>query len=63
MNSNVVSLIPKIQGAKYIKYYRPITVANFKFKIIFKILADRLALVVARIISPNQYEFVHGRQI
>ena len=26
-------------------------------------LADRLALVVARIISPNQYEFVQGRQI
>jgi len=24
---------------------------------------DRLALVVARIISPNQYGFVQGRQI
>jgi len=45
MNSNVVSLITKIQGVEYIKDYRPIVVANFKFKIIFKILADRLALV------------------
>jgi len=61
MKSNVVSLIPKIQGAKYIKDYRSITVANFKFKIIFKIWADRLAFVAARIISPNQYEFVHGK--
>jgi len=34
-----------------------------QFKIISKILADRLALVVARVISPNQYGFVHGRQI
>jgi len=56
MNSNVVSLIPK--GADSIKDYRPIAVANFKFKIISKILADRLALVATRIISPNQYGFV-----
>ena len=38
-----------------------IVVANFKFKIISKILADRLALVVAIIISLNQYGFVQGR--
>jgi len=63
LNSNVVSLIPKIQGADSIKDYRPIVVANFKFKIIFKILADRLALVAAIIISPNQYGFVQGTQI
>ena len=31
MNSNVVSLIPKIQGAGNIKDYRSIVVANFKF--------------------------------
>jgi len=59
----VVSLIPKIQGVDSIKDYRSIVVANFKFKIISKILADRLALVIARIISPNQYGFVQGRQI
>jgi len=63
MNSNVVSLIPKIQGDDSIKDYMPIVVANFKFKIISKILADRLALVAARIISPNQYGFVQGRKI
>jgi len=63
MNSNVVSLIPKFQGAKSIKDYRPIVIANFKFKIIAKIWADRLALVAAKIISTNQYGFVQGRQI
>jgi len=63
MNNNVVSLIPKIQDVKSIKDYRPIVVANFKFKIISKILADRLAIVAARIISPNQYGFVQGRKI
>jgi len=60
MNSNVVSLIPKIQGVDSIKDYMPIVVANFKFKIISKILMDRVALVAARIISPNQYGFITG---
>jgi len=63
MNSNVVSLISKFQGVESIKDYRPIVVANFKFKIISKILADRLALVAVKIISPNQYGFVQGIQI
>jgi len=63
INSNVVSLIHKIQGVDCIKNYKPIVVAKFKFKIISKLLADRLALVAAIIISPNQYEFVYGRQI
>ena len=38
-------------------------VANFKFKIISKILVYRLALVVARIISSNQYGFVQSKHI
>jgi len=63
MNNNVVSFIAKIQGADFIKDYKLIVVANFKFKIISKILADRLAIVAVRIISPYQYEFVQGRQI
>ncbi|XP_068474775.1 uncharacterized protein [Phaseolus vulgaris] len=49
-------------GADSIKDYWPIII-NFKFKIISKILANRLELVVARIISPNQYGFVKGRKI
>jgi len=63
MNSNVVSLIPKIQDVESIKDYKPIVVANFKFKTIFKILANWLALMAARIISPTQYGFVQSRHI
>ena len=55
--SNVVSLIPKFQDVESIKDYRPIVVVNFKFKIIYKILMDK-AILIARIISPNQYGFV-----
>jgi len=63
MNANMVSLIPKIHGATFIKDFRPIVVANFRFKIISKILADRLASIAARIVSPNQNGFIKGRYI
>jgi hypothetical protein len=37
--------------------------ANFKFKIISKILADILAPIMPSIISPEQRGFIHGRLI
>jgi len=52
MNNNVVSLISKVHGADSIKDFRPIVVANFRFKIISKILADWL-VIASGIISPN----------
>jgi len=38
-------------------------VANFKFKIISKILADMLASIIVRIVSPSQNGFIKGRHI
>ena len=43
LNSNFIILIPKVQGANFIDKYRPIILGNFVFKIITKILADRVA--------------------
>lgn len=43
--------------------YRPIALANFKFKIVTKILADRLASITPRIISIEQRGFVRDRNI
>ena len=37
--------------------------SNFRFKIISKILADRLAFIAARIVSPNQNGITKGRHI
>jgi hypothetical protein len=62
-NSNTGVLIPKVQDADTISQFRPIAMANFKFKIISKILADRLATVLPNIISCEQRGFIKGRQI
>ncbi|KAL6220498.1 hypothetical protein ACLB2K_008254 [Fragaria x ananassa] len=62
-NSNVITLIPKLQEYERVSDYRPIALANFSFKIITKILADRLGRVAAKIVSPNQSAFIAGRTI
>ncbi len=58
MNSNFIVFIPKTPGA--ITQFRPIALANFFFKIIPKIIADRLASVASRI---DQHAFIKGRKI
>ncbi|WCJ39165.1 DNAse I-like superfamily protein [Euphorbia peplus] len=63
LNSNLMVLLPKVEGAMNIEQYRPIVMSNFSFKIISKILADRLAIVAAKIVSENQFGFIKGRSI
>ena len=62
-NCNFVVLIPKVDGAAPIAQYQPITVANFLFKIIPKILVDRLSSIAICIISPQQTTFLKGKHI
>ncbi|PNX90569.1 ribonuclease H, partial [Trifolium pratense] len=62
-NSNVIALIPKTPDASSIDQYRPIAMANFKFKIISKIIADRLASIMPSLISDEQKGFIHDRNI
>jgi len=62
-NSNIIALLPKVPNALSIDQYRPIAMANFKFKIISKIIADRLATLMPTIVSKEQMGFIHGRNI
>jgi hypothetical protein len=62
-NSNIIALLPKIPDAHSIDQYRPIAMANFKFKIISKIIADRLASIMPSLVSEEQKGFIHERNI
>jgi hypothetical protein len=62
-NSNIIALLPKVQNATSIDQFRHITMENFKFKVISKIIADRLASVLPSIIFEEQMGFIHGRNI
>jgi hypothetical protein len=63
INSTFISLIPKFHGAKEIKDYRPISLVGGVYKIIAKVLANRMRSVMDNIISKPQNAFVKGRQI
>lgn len=63
--SNVafISLIPKKDFPNGFHDYRPISMVGCLYKIIAKLLARRIQLVIGSVISPFQSSFVKGRQI
>jgi hypothetical protein len=63
INSTFITLIPKVHGAKEIKDFRPISLVGGMYKIIAKVLANRLRRVMDKVISKPQNAFVKGRQI
>ncbi|GJR88976.1 RNA-directed DNA polymerase, eukaryota [Tanacetum coccineum] len=62
-NSSFITLIPKTQEAKMMKDFRPITLIGSLYKIIAKILANRLVVVLEDLVSDVQSAFVAKRQI
>jgi hypothetical protein len=63
LNSTFISLIPKVSGAAKLKDFRPISLVSGIYKIISKVLTNRLRLVMSKIISSPQNAFVKVRQI
>ncbi|GJT53986.1 RNA-directed DNA polymerase, eukaryota [Tanacetum coccineum] len=62
-NSSFIALIPKFHDAKVVSDFRPISLIGSLYKIITKILANRLTLVISDLISDVQSAFVTSRQI
>ncbi|KAG0459307.1 hypothetical protein HPP92_022435 [Vanilla planifolia] len=59
----LVILIPKRQGACRPEHYRPISLCNLIYKIVARILVDRLKAVLPSIIASEQGAFVPRRTI
>ena len=53
LNSTFLVLIPKKQGTEELKYFRPISLVGGLYKLLTKVLTNRLKLVVGVLVSDN----------
>ena len=63
LNALFVTLIPKKCNAVSIKDFRPISLVGSVYKLLSKVLANRLRAVLDNLISESQNSFVGRRQI
>lgn len=62
-SSHFVALIPKIKNPQTLNEFRPISLLGCLYKLISKLLADRLKKVLPTVISSNQSAFLAKRNI
>eukprot|EP00253_Pinus_taeda_P030806 PITA_30806 len=63
INSAFLALIPKEKGASDFSRFRPISLCNSSYKLVSKIIANRLKNILPAIIPKNQGGFIKGRKI
>lgn len=63
MNSTLITLILKVSGPTSMAQFVPINLYQVMYKIIIKVITNKLKLVLPHLIGPTQTSFVPGRQI
>ena len=63
LNNTFLVLIPKKSRAEDLEDFRPISLLGGLYKLLAKVLANRLKKVIGKVVSIAQNAFVMGRQI
>ena len=62
LNTTFLVLVPKKGGANDLCDFRPISLVGGLYKLLAKVLANRLKKVVRKVVSSTQNAFVEGKQ-
>ncbi|KAL0337746.1 UNVERIFIED_CONTAM: Retrovirus-related Pol polyprotein from type-2 retrotransposable element R2DM [Sesamum calycinum] len=63
LNHTIIALVPKSEHSPSVADYRPISCCNVIYKVITKIIADRLSPALEQLIDSSQAAFVGGQNI
>ena len=63
LNNTFLVLLPKKGEAEELGDFRPISLLGGLYKLLAKVLANRIKKVIGKVVSPDQNAFVMGRQI
>jgi len=63
VNQTDICLIPKINNPEFVNQFRPISLCNTIYKVVSKVVVERLKEYIPCLVSPFQTGFVPGRSI
>ena len=63
INTTLSALVPKILSPEVMSHFRPISICNLIYKLIMKVVVNRLKPILLYLINPQQGSFISGRQI
>lgn len=62
-NKTLILLIPKVVVPKSVSQFKPISLCTMSYKILSKVIVNRLKSVMPILVARNQTSFVGGRNI
>jgi hypothetical protein len=63
LNATFIAIIPKVGKPESFQDFRPISLCNLCYKIMTKILANKLKPILTLMLSPEQFGFLKDRNI
>lgn len=63
LNHTLISLIPKVDNPNLLSELRPISLCTVPYKLVPKVIANRLQHILPSLIGPYQASFIKGRSI
>ncbi|GKV31185.1 hypothetical protein SLEP1_g39903 [Rubroshorea leprosula] len=63
LNTSFIVLVPKVDNPQKIEEFRPISLIGVMYKILAKLLANRLKVVLDGIVDEQHMAFIRGRQL